>query len=50
MYRGTEYVKWLDTRPKAFLSYRDWMFTYYPKEDINSGGIDIIKKEVDDDE
>jgi len=30
--RGKEYLDWLDTKPKAFLSFRDWIFTYYPKE------------------
>jgi len=32
--RGREYMEWLDTKPKAFLSFRDWMFTYHPDEEI----------------
>ena len=30
--KGREYMEWLDTKPKVFLSYREWLFTYYPKE------------------
>jgi len=43
MYRLQEYVKWLDTKPKVFLSYREWMFTYYPDEDIDAWGIEFDK-------
>ena len=30
--RGREYMEWIDTKPKVFLSFRDWMFTYHPSE------------------
>jgi hypothetical protein len=30
--RGREYMDWLDTEPKVFLSFREWMNTYYPDE------------------
>ena len=29
---GRQYMEWLDTKPKAFLSYRDWLLTYHEEE------------------
>jgi hypothetical protein len=26
---GQEYITWLDSKPKGFLSFNDWMFTYH---------------------
>ena len=30
--RGSEYIDWLDTKPEVFLTFREWMFSYHPKE------------------
>lgn len=30
--KGKEYLKWLDSKPKVFLSFHEWMFTYHEKE------------------
>ena len=32
--RGREYMAWLDTEPEVFLSFKEWMFTYYPNEEV----------------
>ena len=30
--RGREYIEWIDTKPKVFLPFREWMFSYHPEE------------------
>ena len=30
--RGNEYLEWLDTKPKTFLPFNEWMFTYHENE------------------
>ncbi len=34
--RSREYMQWLDTEPKIFLSFREWMFTYHEVEYNNT--------------
>ena len=29
---GGEYMNWLDSKPKVFLSYNEWVFTYKQTE------------------
>ena len=30
--RGREYIEWLDTKPKVFYSFNEWMFHYHYDE------------------
>ena len=29
---GRQYMEWLDTIPKIFMTYKEWLFTYHEEE------------------